>query len=74
MSKCNFCVFRNDSKGSGCSALVAPIREDCPFYKTSRQYEDGQRRANVRLSGLEQDKQDRIAAAYFGGKERWRES
>lgn len=73
MTRCDTCVFYDRRKPSNCTALVAKIKEDCPFNKTSREYEEGQKKANFRLRSMDQVKQERIAKTYFGGRCVWNE-
>lgn len=60
-------------KKRGCAALLddCPGSDRCPFYKTKKEFKQGQADAFTRLSNLPPEEQRYISEKYYNGKMPW---
>ena len=61
------CAFYG-AENKGCSALNETKCDKCRFYKTEREFREGQARAKARIRSLPRETQDYISAKYYEGK------
>ncbi|MDD3193517.1 MAG: hypothetical protein PHE47_06660 [Oscillospiraceae bacterium] len=67
------CIYLTERCQCGILRVKECVGKDCPFCQSKIKNEEARMLWRRRLGRIEEEKQEKIAAAYYGGKRPWKD-